>query len=188
MKRIILVGYMGVGKTTIGRCLAKKFGLQFYDLDDYIQSRYHKNIPEIFKEESERGFREIERRMLHEVCEFEDVLISCGGGTPCFFDNIDYMNRQGITVYLRTCPEILYKHLVMCKTPRPLLAGKSKDELMDFITRNLKEREPYYTRAQCIYRVPLLDDKTKVKEAVNDVYNLIENSNNKVEENEKMEN
>lgn len=179
MKRIILLGYMGVGKSTIGRCLAKRFGLQFFDLDDYIQGRYHKTIPEIFKTEGESGFREIERRMLHEVCEFEDVLISCGGGTPCFFDNIDYMNRQGVTVYLRTTPNILYKHLVMCKTPRPLLAGKSREELLDFIKANLKEREPFYAKASCIYQVPLLDDKTKVRQAVDDVYNLVEHSNNK---------
>lgn len=179
MKRIILVGYMGVGKTTIGRCLSKRWNLQFYDLDDYIQSRYHKTIPEIFATEGENGFRIIEQRMLHEVCEFEDVLVSCGGGTPCFFDNIDYMNRKGVTVYLRTDPEILYRHLVMCHTPRPLLAGKSKEELLDFITENLKEREPYYTRAQCIYQVPLLNNKTKVREAVDAVYELIENSTNK---------
>lgn len=181
MKRIILIGYMGVGKTTIGRCLAKRFNLQFYDLDDYIQSRYHASIPDIFAKEGEHGFRVIEQRMLHEVCEFENVLISCGGGTPCFFDNINYMNRQGITVYLKSCPEILYKHLVMCKTPRPLLAGKSKEELLDFIKRNLTEREPYYTQARCIYSVPLLEDKTKIQQAVDEVYNLIENTINKVE-------
>lgn len=187
MKRIILIGYMGVGKTTIGRCLAKRLNLHFYDLDDYIQSRYHKTIPDIFATEGEAGFRKIEQRMLHEVCEFEDILVSCGGGTPCFFDNIEYMNQQGITVYLRTCPDNLYKHLVMCKTPRPLLAGKSKEELLDFITSNLHDREPYYTKARCIYSVPLLDNKTKVRQAVDEVYDLIEDTTKKDKNNEKME-
>lgn len=185
MKRIILIGYMGVGKTTIGRSLAKQLGLQFYDLDDYIQGRYHKTIPEIFAMEGEDGFRRIEQRMLHEVCEFEDVLLSCGGGTPCFFDNMAYMNRQGITIYLKACPDVLYKHLAMCKTPRPLIAGKSKEELLDFITKSLEEREPFYAQAHCIYSVPLLKDRTKVQESVEEVYNLIENTINK---NEKMEN
>lgn len=179
MRRIILIGYMGVGKTTIGRCLAKRLDLRFYDLDDYIQSRYHKTIPEIFTTEGESGFRKIEQQMLHEVCEFENVLISCGGGTPCFFDNIKYMNEQGVTVYLKASPDILYRHLAMCKTPRPLIAGKSKEELLTFITKNLEERNPYYTQARCIYSVPLLKDKTRVGEAVDEICNLIENTINR---------
>ena len=92
MVRIILIGYMGAGKTTIGKALAKELNVQFYDLDWYITSRMRKTVAQIFDERGEEGFREIEKNMLHEVAEFEDVIISCGGGTPCFFDNIDYMN------------------------------------------------------------------------------------------------
>lgn len=92
-KSIILVGYMCVGKTTIGRDLAKLINRTFYDLDWYIEERYHTKVSQIFAEKGEAHFRDLERRMLHEVAEFENVVLSCGGGTPCFFDNIDYMTK-----------------------------------------------------------------------------------------------
>lgn len=101
MTRILIIGYMGAGKTTLGKVLAKDLGLQFYDLDWYIEGRMHKTVAQIFAERGEEGFRTIERNMLHEVAEFEDVVISCGGGTPCFYDNMQYMNAQGDTVYLK---------------------------------------------------------------------------------------
>ena len=108
MTRIIFIGYMGSGKTTVGKALSKELGLPFYDLDWYIESRMHKTVKQLFDSVGEEGFREIERNMLHEVAEFEDVIISCGGGTPCFFDNIDYINQQGDTIYLKASPEVLY--------------------------------------------------------------------------------
>lgn len=111
MRRIIIIGYMGAGKTTVGRALAAELGIEFYDLDWYIESRMRKTVKQLFDEVGEEGFRKIEHNMLHEVAEFENVVISCGGGTPCFFDNMAYMNQQGDTVYLKASPEILYKHL-----------------------------------------------------------------------------
>ena len=84
MKRIILIGYMGAGKTTIGKVLAREMGMEFYDLDNYIEDRFHQKIPDIFAEKGEEGFREIERKMLHEVAEFEDVIISCGAALRAF--------------------------------------------------------------------------------------------------------
>ena len=101
MTRIILIGYMGAGKTTVGKALAKALGVTFYDLDWYIETRMRRTVKQIFDQEGEEGFRRIERNMLHEVAEFENVVLSCGGGTPCFFDNIDYMNQQGPVVYLK---------------------------------------------------------------------------------------
>ena len=127
MTRIILIGYMGAGKTTLGKALAQELNLQFYDLDWYIEERYHKTIAQIFAERGEYGFREIERNMLHETAEFENIVLSCGGGTPCFFDNMAYMNRQAKTVYLKATPEILTQHLRMSKTERPLLKGKNDE-------------------------------------------------------------
>jgi shikimate kinase len=91
MKRIILLGYMGAGKTTVGKVLAAELGIPFYDLDWYIESRMMKKVPQIFAERGEEGFRRVERTMLHEVAEFEDLVLSCGGGTPCFFDNMEYL-------------------------------------------------------------------------------------------------
>ena len=89
MKCIALIGYMCVGKTTVGRDLARRLGLRFYDLDWYIEERFHKRISAIFAEEGEAHFRDLERRMLHEVAQFEDIVLSCGGGTPAHFDNMD---------------------------------------------------------------------------------------------------
>lgn len=98
MKSIIIIGYMGAGKTTVGKALAKDLGVMFYDLDWYIESRMRKTVKQIFDEVGEEGFRKIEHNMLHEVAEFENVVVSCGGGTPCFFDNMDYMNQLGENV------------------------------------------------------------------------------------------
>lgn len=173
MKRIILLGYMGAGKTTAGKALAKDLGLQFYDLDWYIESRMHKTVPQIFEERGEDGFRKIERNMLHEVAEFENVVISCGGGTPCFFDNIGYMNAQGVTVYLKATPEVLYEHLKMGKTVRPLLLNKTPEQVQTFIKEQLSEREAFYMKARHVIDVSLMDNYDKIKDSVNSIRSVI---------------
>lgn len=173
MRRIIIIGYMGAGKTTVGKALANDLALEFYDLDWYIESRMHKTIKQIFDEVGEEGFRKIEYNMLHEVAEFEDVVISCGGGTPCFFDNIDYMNRQGDTVYLKASPEVLYKHLKMGKTVRPLLLNKTPEEVKSFIHTQLAIREPYYNKAKHILDVNLMDNYDKIKISVKKAKELL---------------
>jgi shikimate kinase len=173
MTRIILIGYMGAGKTTIGKALSKELGITFYDLDWYIESRMRKTVSEIFAERGEEGFRKIEYNMLHEVAEFEDVIISCGGGTPCFFDNMDYLNQQGQVVYLKAEPEVLYKHLLMAKVERPLLKGKSKEELLKFIKEQLEKREPFYTKARYTLDVSLMDNYDKIKISVEKIKELL---------------
>ena len=173
-KRIILIGYMGAGKTTVGRALAKELGLDFYDLDWYIENRRRKKIPKIFSEEGEEGFRRIEYNMLHEVAEFENVVLSCGGGTPCFFDNIDYMNQQAKVVYLRCSPEVLHAHLLMGKTERPLLKGKSSEELVSFIKEQLNVREPFYNKARYQLDVSLMDNYDKIKITVAKLKELLQ--------------
>ena len=162
MTRIILIGYMGAGKTTIGRQLAMALGLQFYDLDWYIEMRYHKKVSEIFAEQGEEKFRDLEQRMLHEVAEFEDVVVSCGGGTPCYADNIQYMNQQAETVYLKLEPEVLCQHLMMGRTVRPLIQGKTGDELLEYIRQSLAQREPFYSQAKHIVDVSLMDNFEKI--------------------------
>ena len=166
MRRIILVGYMGSGKTTVGKALSKETGMMFYDLDWYIESRMRKSVSQIFAERGEEGFRKIEYNMLHEVAEFEDVIISCGGGTPCFFDNMDYLNQQGDVIYLKATPETLYKHLLMAKIERPLLKGKSAEELIAYITEHLKERSPFYEKARHVLDVNVLDEYDKIQTSV----------------------
>jgi shikimate kinase len=164
---------MGSGKTTVGRALAKEIGMPFYDLDWYIESRMRKKISQIFAERGEEGFRKIECNMLHEVAEFEDVVISCGGGTPCFFDNIDYLNQQAQVVYLRCEPEVLHKHLLMGKGDRPLLKGKTPDELITFIRQQLESREPYYNKARYTLDVSLMDNTEKIKITIEKLRELL---------------
>ena len=166
MTRIIIVGYMGAGKTTVGKALAKELGLTFYDLDWYIEERMRKTVPQIFAEKGEEGFRKIENAMLHEVAEFEDIVLSCGGGTPCFFDNMEYLNRQGDTVYLKATPDVLYKHLKMGKKERPLLKNKTKEEMYRFIEEQLAQRETHYLEAKNVIDVSLMDNYEKIKTSV----------------------
>lgn len=162
MRRIILIGYMGSGKTTVGKALAAELGMRFYDLDWYIEGRMRQTIAQIFSERGEEGFRKVEHNLLHELAEFEDILISCGGGTPCFFDNIDYLNQQGDTLYLKAEPEVLYKHLKMGKTVRPLLLNKTPEEVQHFISEQLQIREPFYQKARYMLDVSLMDNYEKI--------------------------
>lgn len=173
MRRIIFIGYMGSGKTTVGKALSKALDIPFYDLDWYIETRRRKKISEIFAEHGEEGFRQIEHNMLHEVAEFEDVIISCGGGTPCFFDNIDYLNRQGDVVWLKATPEVLYQHLLMSKGDRPLLKGKSPEELITFIREQLSVREPFYQKAKYTLDVSLLDQYDKIQQSIEKLRELL---------------
>jgi shikimate kinase len=146
--RIYLVGYMGSGKSTLGRKLAKISDCHFIDLDKYIEERHCQTVPQIFAEEGEAAFREKEQKALHEVSEFSDVVVATGGGAPCFFDNMALMNVTGITIFLDIHPEILARRLLKSKTDRPLIRGKSPEELQKFIAENLARRRPFYEQAR----------------------------------------
>ena len=173
MRRIILIGYMGSGKTTVGKALSKETGMMFYDLDWYIESRMRKTVAQIFAETGEDGFRKIEHNMLHEVAEFENVIISCGGGTPCFFDNIDYINQQGEVVYLKATPEVLYRHLLMGKVERPLIKNKTPEELIAYITEQVAKREEFYNKARYTLDVSLMDNYEKIQLSVDQLRQLL---------------
>lgn len=166
MKRIFLIGYMGSGKTTLGRAYSKDQGLTFIDLDWYIEERFHKTVQQIFAERGEEGFREIERRMLHEVADFEDVVIAAGGGTPCFFDNMDFMNERGVTVLLQAQPSTLFNRLKVAKSQRPLLADKSDDELMAFIMAGLQKRQVFYSKAQYVFASDELESQKQIVDSI----------------------
>lgn len=154
---------MGAGKTTIGKVLARELHMDFYDLDWYIEDRFHKKIPDIFAEKGEEEFRNIERKMLHEVAEFENVVIACGGGTPCFFDNMDYMNQQGDTFFLNANPNVLREHLGMGKTIRPLIQGKSPEELIVYIEQSLQQRLPFYKKAKHIIDIEVIHTREEIQ-------------------------
>lgn len=162
MVRIFLTGYMGAGKTTLGKALARKLNLQFVDLDWYIEERFHKTVGELFQERGEDGFREIERNMLHEVAAFENVVVSTGGGAPCFYDNMQFMNEVGKTVFLDVTPEVLFKRLRVAKHQRPILQGKNDEELKEFIIQALHKRAPFYHQAQYVFNADELEDRWQI--------------------------
>ena len=157
MKPLFLVGYMAAGKTTLGRRAAQLLNVEFIDLDAYIESRYRKRISDLFAERGEEGFRDIERRMLHEVAEFDNVLVATGGGTPCFFDNMEYMR------------------LSHAKVKRPLVAGKTPEELYEYITEMLNRRESYYRQADCRFDADGYESLDSVDEAVHRLAVLMQN-------------
>lgn len=159
---LFLIGYMASGKSTLGRALARQLGYTFIDLDFYIEQRYRKRIPEIFAELGEEGFRDLEGRMLREAGEFCDTVISCGGGTPCFGDNMDYMLAAGTTIWLDSTVGRICERIKVAKSRRPLLEGKRDDELRQFVETHLAERLPYYRRA----RLRLPSDNLESREEI----------------------
>ncbi|MBO4753762.1 MAG: shikimate kinase [Bacteroidales bacterium] len=162
MKRIFLIGYMGAGKTTLGRPLSRAMNLEFIDLDNFIEARYHKTVKDIFAEVGEEGFRKIEHRSLEEVADYENVVIALGGGTPCFMGNMDIVNRAGISVYLKPTEEVLLRRLIQGKNKRPLLANKSDEEILNFIREQLAWREPYYLRANIVFESSHLENRKDI--------------------------
>lgn len=142
---------MGAGKTTIGKKLAEELGLSFIDLDWYIEQRYHKTIAELFSELGEAGFRKVEQKMLQEVADFDDVVISTGGGAPCYEDNMVFMNGKGTTIYLQLTPGQLFERLKNARHTRPLLRDKTDQELLEYIAEMLEKRNKHYKQATLIF-------------------------------------
>jgi len=143
---------MGCGKSTLGRKLASELNLTFIDLDSFLEEKYFKTIPQIFAEEGEDAFRKKERKVLEEVCGFDDVILATGGGAPCFFDNMDLMNSAGFCVFLDVEISSLVNRLIHAKTERPLIKGKSPEELHEFIEGLLAKRRPFYEKARYILK------------------------------------
>jgi len=152
MQRIFLIGFMGAGKTTIGKELASLLKLSFIDLDSFIENRYHKTIRQIFDKQGEVAFRQMEQKALLEVAEFEDVIISTGGGTPCFHQNMLLMNEKGTTVYLKVSTTELIKRISLNLSTRPVLKNYSDNELILFVEDTLSKRRPFYEQAHIIFQ------------------------------------
>lgn len=147
---IFLVGYMGSGKTTIGRGLARQLGMRFIDMDTEVEQRTGMSVSEFFAARGEEAFRGEEREVLRGLTAERDVVVATGGGVPCFFDNMEVMNAAGLTIYLKMGPEKLASRLEYGKAKRPLLRDKTQEQLRDFIAENLVGREPFYTRAKIV--------------------------------------
>ena len=147
--RIYLIGFMGVGKTHWGKILSNKLGVPFYDLDELITEQEGRSINEIFEEDGEEYFRTKERDVLREFSEEnESMLLSCGGGAPCFYNNIRFMNEMGVTVWINTPPEILLGRLRQGKEKRPLLKDLSDEQLKAYIVKKNADRRMYYEQAK----------------------------------------
>lgn len=147
--RVFIIGFMGSGKSFTGRRLAELLGYPFVDLDDRIEEQAQKTIAEIFESGGEDAFRAAEKRALRAMDAFTDVVVATGGGAPCFFDNMDWMNQNGLTIYLQTPVEILVQRLEGEKAHRPLV--RKVEDLQQFIEEKLRERSTYYLQAAIIY-------------------------------------
>lgn len=149
--RIFLIGYMGSGKTHWGKQVAERLQLPFYDLDEVIIQSEQKSVNDIFAASGEEYFRVKEKDMLEKLVEEnESMVLSTGGGTPCFFNNIDLMKKYGTVVWLNTHVDILLNRLIKERMHRPLLKGISDQDLKIFIIRKLNERRMYYEQADVI--------------------------------------
>lgn len=138
---------MASGKTTFGQALARRTGRQFVDLDQEIERREGRTIPEIIASDGEARFRQIESMTLKSTVGMKNAVIACGGGTPCHRDNMEFMTLHGVTLWLVASPERLAERILEAGATRPLVAGKDPEELDAFIRRHLLERQPYYCRA-----------------------------------------
>lgn len=173
MYRVFLIGYMGVGKTSIGKRIAKQTGLSFIDLDVFIQNRFHKSMSDLFAEHGEEGFRRIEHNCLAEVAQFEDVVISCGGGTPCFMDNMALMLEAGTTFYIAATTDELVARLLASKGDRPLLKGKTPEELTLYVEEHIASRLPFYEQAHHTIFTPQLRTISQLDEVVERIVGLL---------------
>lgn len=150
MKRVILVGFMGSGKTTLGKKVASRLGVPFIDSDAEIEAHFNKSIGELFAEFGESHFREIEREYIEALDLRDEFVLSTGGGMPCFANNMLRLNATGTTFYLERSAKELAHRLANAKTQRPLIAGLNTDELLSFIETKLLEREEYYKKANFV--------------------------------------
>jgi len=152
MAKIFLTGYMGSGKSSAGKTLATQLGYEFIDLDKFIEQEYKMTIPEIFSNKGEKEFRAMEHNSLKKVIEKENVIIACGGGTPCYYNNMELMNNSGATVYLKMSADSLVNRLMNAKEKRPLILNKDEKQLREFVNRQLEKREDIYHQAQYIVK------------------------------------
>jgi shikimate kinase len=144
---IFLIGFMGAGKSTIGKKLAHRLGLTFFDLDKLIEAKAGCSISDIFKFLGESAFREMEQACLQSFQTENNFLLACGGGTPCFFDNLSFMKDNGLVIYVDLQESILFERLSKAKKIRPSIIGLDENQLKEFISNQLQARMPFYEQA-----------------------------------------
>ena len=166
--RIFLIGFMGSGKTYIGRLLAEKLGLLSLDIDHLIENTEGVKISQIFDNQGEIYFRKIECEMLRSVSKWQDIVISTGGGTACHHDNMAYMNDNGITIYLKASPEFLSKRLQSESENRPILQHKTAENLLEFIADTLEKRRVFYEQADII--IEQTDNENVLQQVIEALY------------------
>ena len=171
MRPLFLVGYMGCGKSTLARKLGRRLGIAVVDTDRAVEEREGATVVDIFLYEGEERFRQLEREVLEQViADAQPVIVSTGGGLPVWRDNMERMNGVGITVYLRRSAEQIARRLSPYgRQKRPRLRGLSDEELVDFMSRDIAEREPFYSRARCIVDCDRFSDEELVENILNNI-------------------
>jgi shikimate kinase len=171
MKKIILLGYMGCGKSTIAHKLSGMISIPYVDLDEYIEKKTKMSIKQIFEKQGEIHFRKLEHTYFVELLHTpEEIIIGLGGGTPCYANNHELLIGDNVTsIYLKASIDTLFNRLASNKSKRPLIADKSDEEMKEFIAKHLFDRSFYYNHAK--YKVNV-DDKS-IEETVNDILNLL---------------
>lgn len=160
--RIFLIGYMLCGKSTIGKKLARRLNYRFTDTDKLIENKYQLSVEQIFEKYGEEVFRQFEKEILQTLDSEDDIVIATGGGLPCFGDNMKKIKSSGYVIYLNMHPYSILSRHKKSKRPRPLLQGKTDEELRDFLKESLKKRDFYYRQADLIVRA----ENIKVEEIV----------------------
>ena len=142
-----LIGFMGSGKTHWGKIWASLYGFTFIDLDEVIEKKEGKSIADIFDIKGEPYFREVEAAALRSFDDLENTIIACGGGTPCFYQNMEWMNERGTTIYLYSTTQEILQRVLSEQDKRPLIKKMNEGELLFFIEQKLKERAEFYNAA-----------------------------------------
>ena len=172
VRKIILVGYMGAGKSVIAQKLSNHLKIDCYDLDDLIENRLKLKVSEIFKMKGEISFRKVEHEIFREYIENNETFVmSTGGGTPCYFNNHIYLNEiDVVSIYLKASIETIYHRIINEKNKRPLVSSISNDELKEFIGKHLFERNYFYNQAK--YKIDV-DGKT-VEEIATEILSILD--------------
>lgn len=165
--RIFLVGFMGSGKSFRGRQLSQKLGIPFFDLDAEIVNSEARSVNDIFAEQGEEYFRQKEKEVMHILTESHgSFVMACGGGTPCFFNNVEFMNEKGVVVWLNTSLQQLFERLLKEKAERPLLKDLGDDQLKAFIAKKFADRRIYYEQA----KVHIDDDNATLEQMIEKIF------------------